>query len=1142
MKQATVGHPVDVVTGTVFTAWTDFSFKGRTEVVWRRFYSNGNQERGPLGRGWTTRYLVRLERHGDDVVMIGDEGHAHAFRRPVGGKASTVSFHPWALYEEQGRFRLYDRHTRKSLHFSASLRRPGTFLLHAVEDLNGSTLQLHYGADDRLIAIEQPSLLRRIVFAYNPAGTVASITLVVDGHAPGLLVRYDYDSAVNLVRATDAQGGAIEYLYDERQRLAAERNQLGGCFHFEYDAEDRCVHTWGDGGYLERQLEYDTRRGVTRVTDGLGAKTEFHHAKDGRITSKVDALGRTYRYFHAMGVDQRIAPDGSLCETEVNAEGDLIRRTDELRRSFLFTYDDLGQVTTVVDPGGSVSTHTYDDRGLRVATTDPQAGSWCFERGPGGEIVAEIDPEGRTTRRRCDPTMRWQEFADEKGHYRCEYNIFGRQVIASNTEGVVMTWTYDAVGRVTRTQTRDGRTVEMRYDAAGNLISRRDESGADWHFRYDAFGRIVALRDPLGHEIRIEYDREGRRVCVVNARGERHEDVLDLAGQVIERKFFDGSRVRYTWDVCGRMSGIAKSNGDRIELSHDAAGHVIKRRAYSTRQALPVTEDEPQSTEYSYNWRGMMTAARDADSSISFSYDLCGRILGEEQNGMAVSYAYDKSGRLIQREVRDGSSGGLRFAYGPTGALLKIEDALGVAESYEVDRSGAVVRRRCRGELSEAIERDALDRIRSQRVSQGLRDILVREYQYDDRDNLATVTDRTLAPTRMRYDAALRLTDVESTNGVARHYVYGPGGDLVISNGEARAYEPGSRMVQAGKVTYRYDASGQQVERVQPGLSEAFHYDALGRMVAYLRDGEVVAKYAYDAINRRLSKTDSQGRTTRFVWSNRQLAAVANPGDKPREVLISANTHRPVMAWTSDGTAHYICDPVGAPREAFGERGNLVWQASYQPYGSAETRATVASELFNLRLPGQYFDEESRLHYSWNRYYDPNQTRFLAPDPAGIDAGLNLYDYPRDPVNWTDPYGLSCPNPKLVEENQAQGWQIHEHADGSLTITADCTKGYATPKPGGLRPTIHAGDDNKFNPPEAHLGQDGRLIVMEGTHRSVAASRGQQIPPDPDNPHLGGVPGKPGHMTFEYAPQYNDNQPGVPLQSLNYPPGYPHKI
>jgi RHS repeat-associated protein len=65
--------------------------------------------------------------------------------------------------------------------------------------------------------------------------------------------------------------------------------------------------------------------------------------------------------------------------------------------------------------------------------------------------------------------------------------------------------------------------------------------------------------------------------------------------------------------------------------------------------------------------------------------------------------------------------------------------------------------------------------------------------------------------------------------------------------------------------------------------------------------------------------------------------------------------------------------------------------------------------VYNLRLPGQYYDQETALNYNYFRDYDPQVGRYLEPDPIGLKAGVNTYIYVNDsPVFFVDPDGLAA--------------------------------------------------------------------------------------------------------------------------------------
>jgi RHS repeat-associated protein len=85
----------------------------------------------------------------------------------------------------------------------------------------------------------------------------------------------------------------------------------------------------------------------------------------------------------------------------------------------------------------------------------------------------------------------------------------------------------------------------------------------------------------------------------------------------------------------------------------------------------------------------------------------------------------------------------------------------------------------------------------------------------------------------------------------------------------------------------------------------------------------------------------------------------------------------------------------------------VVWKAQPSVNGFAKVEKTKAGVELNLRLPGQYFDAESRLHDNFHRTYNPSTGRYLQADPLGYPDGPDSYLYASgDPVNRVDPLGL----------------------------------------------------------------------------------------------------------------------------------------
>ena len=110
---------------------------------------------------------------------------------------------------------------------------------------------------------------------------------------------------------------------------------------------------------------------------------------------------------------------------------------------------------------------------------------------------------------------------------------------------------------------------------------------------------------------------------------------------------------------------------------------------------------------------------------------------------------------------------------------------------------------------------------------------------------------------------------------------------------------------------------------------------------------------------------------------------------------------------------YYIhTDHLDTPRVVVDKNNTIRWRWMAEPFGTttAETNPSGPGTFaFHLRFPGQYFDQESGLHYNYWCYYDPNAGgRYTTPDPLGLDGGdVSLYsNVGNAPSMEIDPFAL----------------------------------------------------------------------------------------------------------------------------------------
>ncbi|HZF30250.1 MAG TPA: RHS repeat-associated core domain-containing protein, partial [Gammaproteobacteria bacterium] len=213
--------------------------------------------------------------------------------------------------------------------------------------------------------------------------------------------------------------------------------------------------------------------------------------------------------------------------------------------------------------------------------------------------------------------------------------------------------------------------------------------------------------------------------------------------------------------------------------------------------------------------------------------------------------------------------------------------------------------------------------------------------------------------------------------------------------------------------SYSYDAAGNTTS----DGARSFTYDDSGRMETSTSDG-VTTTYAYNGLGERVMKTNATG-TKYFAYDEvgHLLGEYDEDGELIQETVWFEDM--PVATLRPNGTSgvdvYYVhVDHLNTPRRVTDPSDNeIVWRWDSEPYGATEADEDPDEDsngfTYNLRFPGQYFDDETGLHYNYFRDYDAVTGRYVESDPIGLSGGVNTYAYGAgNPVGNIDPSGLDC--------------------------------------------------------------------------------------------------------------------------------------
>jgi RHS repeat-associated protein len=249
-----------------------------------------------------------------------------------------------------------------------------------------------------------------------------------------------------------------------------------------------------------------------------------------------------------------------------------------------------------------------------------------------------------------------------------------------------------------------------------------------------------------------------------------------------------------------------------------------------------------------------------------------------------------------------------------------------------------------------------------------------------------------------------------------------------------------------------------------------------------MKKTEYIARYAYDALGRRIRKVDAvASETTLYYYSdNWQVLAEYDGAGAPQAYYVFGNCIDEVLLMHRDAADHYyLHDHLYSPVALLDDAGTVAERYEYDAYGSVQILNTQFSILNSSQcgnpyaFTGRELDtlDAGALHHMHYRHrdYSPDLARFLQQDPHGINPaggevnafsfenqyvnGLNIYQYAvSNPLYGGDAYGLWGPE---VHYTNTERWaRIVGYRKGNCSeiIAKACNEvdsGKTSPRPWG---------------------------------------------------------------------------------------------
>ncbi|WP_244582797.1 RHS repeat-associated core domain-containing protein [Escherichia coli] len=1028
-------NPVDVTTGQkILLPETDFTLPGRLPVTCSRFYASHLETEGLLGRGWRLNWEITLREDETYITFIGVQGRELSYP-----KAMLTPGHQ--IFDPEEQFYLSRLHDgRYVLHYTdRSYYVFDEFDDHGVAPLRFMETpyrqRIAFGRENgRLVRVASSSghhlLLHRTM---TPAGERLSHIELVKGGRPGNLVEYRYDDNGQLTGVVNRAGVTARQFAYENGLMTEHRNATGFTCTYrwqEIDGFPRVVeHTTSDGEHY--RFQYDFAGGQTVVTGRPEQKWQWWFDEETYVTAHRTPGGGLYRFTYnenhfpvavELPGERRVTLEydtlsrvvketdaaGRVTQTQWNGSfAEITRRALDDDHVWKADYNEHGQVIRETDPEGRITRYGYDEQGLAVSRTDAWGGEAALVHDARGQLRRYTDCSGCATDYEYDEGGNLTAVTDAEGKtVRIRYNRLGLPETVNHPGKQQDRYTWNALGLLSSHRRITGSVQSWQYTPRGLLALHVDEEKRETRWHYTAEGWIASLSNGNGAQYRFSHDADGRLTGEQRPDGLIRMFVLNAGGfpVIIQTQGTEGGvrNERQERDALGRLLRSDTQHSTRT-FSYNRLDQITEVTLTPTEEGERLHHMQADTVRFAYDRSGWLTAEHSVHGSIKYQRDALGNPTDITlPDGQHLSHLYYGSGHLLQTAL-DGITVSEYERDSLHRQVMRTQGALTTFSGYNADN---------RLSWQRSLPGGSQNPQQAGKPPAQNDSVTARDYLWNADGEVGGINDKLRGCLVFSYDRSGWLTSRTGQMYDHDHYYYDKAGNLLADEYQSAVMD--NRLPGYGRDRYRYNEWGELKER----RDQQLEWNAQGQLTRVISSNSET-RYQYDALGRRISKATSNLHTDRgersrttFVWEGFRLLQETTWQGKRTYLYDAEQPYTPVAVITGRGESqkiwYYHTDLTGTVQEVTAADGTLVW-AGYQA-GFGENRGDISNSgaYFEqpLRLPGQYYDEETGLHYNLFRYYAPECGRFISQDPISIRGGLNLYRYAPNPLRWIDPWGL----------------------------------------------------------------------------------------------------------------------------------------